>query len=156
MAKYTFTTDDDTFQVRGDGEPLDLWDDLRTHFLRLRGGRRGPGRLRYPNTTNHDVALVVTVFNTALDEAPDVTSLDTERKAWQRAVARIQRLSNGADLDAPYVDNSRLWLRDTKRLATFLTVARYLPTRTEVLEDLADLTRHRPQPLPVRNGRRAA
>jgi hypothetical protein len=154
MSKFIINEVDDTLVVSGAGEPVDLWDDLRRHYARLRGARRGRGGLRYPNTTNSDVHAVVAAFDRELAAAPDVTSVDTERAAWRRATARVERLAGAAD--AVYRDNAGFWLRDLKRLAVFLSVARYMPTRTEVLADFAELTKHRPRSTPVRNGRRAA
>jgi hypothetical protein len=155
MSKFIISEVDDALVVSGAGEPVDLWNDLRKHFTRLRGARRGRGGLRYPSTTNRDVLSVVAILDRELAAAPrDAASLATERALWRRAAARVERLVGAAD--DVYSDNDRFWLGDAKRLAVYLSVARHLPTQTEMLADLAELTRHRPRSTPTRNGRRAA
>lgn len=140
---YIITETDDALAVEGTGEPVDLWDSLRRHYLQLRPARRGSGGLRFPETTRRDVLAVVALFNSELDRATrDVAGMPAERTLWRRAARRVA--DDGGALDEPYDDNAAFWLRDTKRLAVFLTVAQHLPTRAEMLDDLAALTRRAP------------
>jgi hypothetical protein len=138
---------DGTLVVEGAGEPVDLWDHLRRHYLSLRPGRHGSGGLRYPETTRRDVLAVVAIFNRELERAKrDVAGMPKERTLWRRAARRAA--DDAGSLDERYGDNAAFWLRDTKRLAVFLSVAGYLPTRTEMLDDLAALTLHAPGKVP--------
>lgn len=141
---FTINDTGDALVVEGAGEPVDLWDHLRRHYLRIRPARRGSGALRYPETTRRDVLAVVAILDRELAAARrDVAGFDAEAVAWRRAVRRIHD-ADGA-LDDVHHDNAGFWLRDTKRLAVFLSVARYLPTRTELLDDLAALTSRAPR-----------
>ncbi|MCA9675424.1 MAG: hypothetical protein KC464_10350 [Myxococcales bacterium] len=137
---YTITETDDALTVEGAGEPIDLWDRLRRHYLQRRPGRRGSGGLRYPETTRREVLAIVTIFNRELAHGTrDVAGLATETTTWRRTARRAADADG--DLDEMYDDNPGFWQRDTKRLAVFLTVSRYLPTRTEMMNDLAALSR---------------
>jgi hypothetical protein len=140
---YIITETDDALVVDGDGELIDLWDSLRHHFLRIRPARRGSGGLRYPDTTRRDVLAVVAIFDRKLAGASrDVAGMPAESAAWRRAARRAADASG--ELDDVHHDNASFWLHDAKRLAVFLSVARYLPTRAEMLDDLAALTANAP------------
>lgn len=138
MQHYTIKQTDDALVVDGAGEPVDLWNALRRHFLRKRESRRGSGGLRYPETTRRDVLGVVAIFNRELARAPrNLAGLDVETVKWRKAAKRVAS-AGGAD-DAIYDDNAGFWLRHTKRLAVYLTVARFLPSRTKLLQGLAEM-----------------
>jgi len=141
MSTYTIDEIDGGIVVRGTGQPLDLWNALRRYYLTIRPVRRGPGGLRYPETRNRDVRALVAIFARELGRtSPDVASYEREAKAWANASRRALGLMRGHGEDETFTDNERFWVRDTKQLAVYLSVARYLPTRTELLDDFAALT----------------
>ena len=138
MSSYTITQTDDALVVSGHGEPLDLWNELRRHYLAIRTEKVGAGGLRYPETTNADVRAAIAVLTRELGRVRhDVASYDDHARQWARVAARARASMRARRDDDVFLDNEGFWTRDAKQLAVYLSVARYLPTRGELLDDLA-------------------
>lgn len=137
MTTYTIQQTDDALVVSGSGEPLDLWNELRRHYLEIRPAQRAPGGLRYPETTNADVRKVITVLTRELGRVHyDLATYDVEARRWAKAARRARASMHGRGDDETFLDNAGFWAGDAKRLVVYLSVARYLPTRSEMLDDL--------------------
>lgn len=145
MSTYTINQTDDALVVSGDGEPLDLWNELRRYYLTIRSASRGAGGLLYPETTNRDVRAITAVLSRELGRVRyDVATYDEEARRWARVAKRARVAMHGHDDDGTFANNATFWTRDSKHLAVYLSVARHLPTRGELLADFAELTANQP------------
>jgi hypothetical protein len=137
--RHTIRLVDGVLVVDGTGDAVELWSALRAFFLERRPYAWGKDGMRYPETTTLEVLEVCTVFDRELARAPgDAIGLDTEAGHWIRATRRAEALAHGHYLDEAYQDNEGFWLRDTKRLAVYLAIARDLPTRTQMIKEIIE------------------
>ena len=128
---------DGVLVVDGAGDAVELWSALRAFFLERRPYAWGKDGLRYPLTTTLEVLEVCSILDRELSRAPgDVVGLDIEAAHWMRATHRAVMLAPGRRVDDTYLANEGFWLRDSKRLAVYLAIARDLPTRTKMLKDI--------------------
>ena len=114
--------------------PLTLWGDLRQFFLGRRTLRRSAtaGRFRYPDTTVGDVVQVATIFDDATKRTAAFATprrdlrqrYDAATALWRTASQRVASVAKDRAALEVYPENERFWLRDTKRLATWLSVLR--------------------------------
>ena len=97
---------------------LPLWHALRSQYQALRPVIVAPEGDSYPETTAGDVRLASIHLSRALcNPRFDHAQLTDARAAWRDAIARAAAILARIGWNAPFPDNRRFWLSDSRALA---------------------------------------
>jgi hypothetical protein len=145
MSNFTIHDNDGAVVVRGHGDGLDLWSALRRHFIARYPSALGVGGLRYPETTNRDARAVIAILTRQLGRtSSSVAGYEDEAPRWTDVAKRANAAMLGRGDGETFVDNAGFWTRDARRLAVYLAVAPHLPSRDDLLGDLAAFAANAP------------
>jgi hypothetical protein len=131
--------DDGKLHIRDIADPLDLWEATRRFFMEQRKVLASTTRAgwRYPETTNRDVRQLAEVWSRVHAKVwrSDLARAKQHRDEWNEAKSQIEIATAGADLELPFVENEKFWLRWTKRQGIYLSAVRDMPSKWEMVVD---------------------
>jgi len=119
----------------GFDDALVLWDALLAFYLERRPVRVSHLGL-YPETTISDVQQVAGLLTAEVEKLPkDALGRADTIARWNAYRARVQQATAGRFMFAPFGDNARFWLRETRRVAIDASTSGVLPTKSEAVLD---------------------